>query len=372
MKKRLFGIFFLSSYVLFSLYGSTWVWADRIKELAFVRGVRENELVGYGLVVGLHNTGDDFNALFTLQSVTTMLKRLGIQSDSSRLRLRNVAAVMVTTRLPAFAKIGTKLDVVVSSLATATSLQGGTLVETQLKGADGQVYALAQGPLTVGGYDFSGKMGTAALKNLVNAGRIPAGAMVEKEISSDALLNQKELTLALHTPDFTTATRVANEINKSLGDDTARVSDPSSLLIKVPDEYKTTQASLIAKIESLEVEPDKIARVIINERTGTVVAGADVKLSPAAVAHGSLIVEVKEYNDATQPAPFSNGTTQNIQNSQVDVREGKNKMHYLEGGTSLSDVVTALNGIGATPRDLMAILQALKKVGALNAEVEIQ
>lgn len=346
--------------------------ADRIKDVAFVRGVRDNMLVGYGLVVGLGNTGDDVNSTFTIQSVTTMLRRLGVQIDSRRLIMRNVAAVMVTATLPPFARSGAKLDVNVSAMGNATSMVGGTLLETPLLGPDGKVYALAQGPLSIGGYDVSGRTGSRLQKNQLNSGRVPAGAMVEREVPADAFLKQQEITLALNVPDFTTAMRIAAEVNKALGGESAKALDPASVTIKVPKDYANKKIELIAKIEAIDVAPDRVAKVVINERTGTVVAGNDVRLGAAAVAHGSLIVEVKESVAASQPAPFSNGTSQVVQNSEVAATEKVEPVKLLTQAPTLNDVVKVLNGLGASPRDLMAILQALKRVGALNAEVEMQ
>lgn len=347
-------------------------WADRLKDIGFLRGVRENELVGYGLVVGLKGTGDDFGANFTTQSVSTMLRRLGVQVDPKQMRLRNVAAVMVTATLPPFSRSGTRLDVTVSSLGSASSLQGGTLLETALVGADQKTYALAQGSLSVGGFEVSGRTGTGIQKNHLTAARIPLGGVVEVEFLPDGFASAKELVWALKQPDFTTAAKVALAINSKLGDDVAQATDPSAVTLRVPTDFEGQTARLIAEIENLEAEVGTKAKVVVNERTGTVVASSEVKLSKAAVAHGGLIVEVREQFTVSQPGGiFSGGTTKVIPESDVRAQEKPGDVHVVEG-TTLNDVVRVLNALGATPRDLIAILQALHRAGALRAELEIQ
>jgi flagellar P-ring protein precursor FlgI len=346
--------------------------AERLKDLGFVRGVRDNELVGYGLVVGLKGTGDDQGAAFTVQSVSTMLRRLGVQVDPKLLRLRNVAAVMVTTKLPPFSRSGVRLDVTVSSLGTATSLQGGTLLETPLVGADQKTYAIAQGSLSIGGFEASGRSGSTVSKNHLTAGRIPLGAVVEREFVPKAFLESKELVFALREPDFTTAMRIAEAISAAIGDNTAKASDPSAVTITVPDAFVGRVAELVAKLEPLEATVDSRAKVIVNERTGTVVASADVRLSKAAVAHGGLLVEVREQLIVSQPAaPFNGGTTVVTPKTEVKATEQPGTIKLVEGA-SLNDVVRVLNELGATPRDLIAVLQALRRAGALRAELEVQ
>lgn len=345
--------------------------AERLKDLGFMRGVRDNELIGYGLVVGLRGTGDDFGATFTTQSVSTMLRRLGVQVDPKQLRLRNVAAVMVTTRLPPFSRSGVRLDVTVSSLGTATSLQGGTLLETQLVGADQKTYALAQGSLSIGGFEVSGRTGTGIQKNHLTAARIPQGATVETEFVPQAFMNATEIVWALRDPDFTTAARIAKVINEELKDEVANATDPSAVTIRVPEESVGQVALLVSRLEELEVEVGTRARVVVNERTGTVVASSDVRLGKAGVAHGGLVVEVREQFSVSQPGGFSGGSTKVIPQTDVRATEQKGDVHVVEGPT-LNDVVRVLNGLGATPRDLIAILQALHRAGALRAELEIQ
>lgn len=345
--------------------------ADRLKDLGFVRGVRDNELVGYGIVVGLKGTGDDQGSAMTPQSVSTMLRRLGVQVDPKTLRLRNAAAVMVTARLPPFSRSGVRLDVTVSSLGTATSLQGGTLLETPLVGPDQRTYALAQGSLSLGGFEVSGRTGTGVQKNHLTAARIPLGATVETEFVPSSFLEAKELVWALRDPDFTTARNIAEAITKTLGEGSAKALDPSAVSISVPDEYTGKVAELVAKIESLDAAVDGRARVVVNERTGTVVASADVRIGKAAVAHGGLVVEVREQYVVSQPGAFSGGSTAVIPQSDVRAGEQTGQVHLLEGA-SLNDVVRVLNQLGATPRDLIAILQALRRAGSLRAEVEVQ
>lgn len=358
--------------VLSALLASEAAYADRLKDVAFVRGVRENELVGYGLVVGLRNTGDDQGAVFTVQSVTTMLRRLGVQVDPTQMRLRNVAAVMVTARLPPYARSGSKLDVVVSSLGSATSLQGGALLQTPLKGADGRVYALAQGSLSLGGFEVGSRTGSYMQKNQVTTGRVPSGALVERESVDETVLKGNDITLVLNTPDFTTADRLATSINAKFGEKTAAATDPSAVTVKVPKEFADRAPAFVAALEALEVTPDALAKVVINERTGTVVAGQQVKLSPAAVAFGGLFVEVRESYLVSQAAPWSAGTTQVVPQSEVKAGDTPGKVHALAEASTLGDVVKVLNGLGASPRDLIAILQAMQRAGALHAEVEVQ
>jgi len=345
--------------------------AERLKDLGFVRGVRDNDLVGYGLIVGLKGTGDDLGAAMTGQSVSTMLRRLGVQVDPKNLRLRNVAAVMVTARLRPFSRSGARFDINVSSLGTATSLQGGTLLETALVGADQKTYALAQGPISIGGFDVTGRTGTTLQKNHVTAGHIPNGAIVEREYTPSEFMAAGELVWALRDPDFTTAMRVATAINTALGEPLAKPLDPSAVGVKVPAAMMGKMPEYIATLEQLNVVSDNQARVVVNERTGTVVATSDVKIGRAAVAHGGLMIEVRERFTASQPGAFSNGSTIVIPHSQVSAIEKEGKLQVVEG-PSLNDVVRALNELGATPRDLIAILQALKRAGALKAELEIQ
>ena len=396
-------------WVLVSLF-ATPALGDRIKDIADFDGARSNQLVGYGVVVGLAGTGDDQSARFSSDSVVNMLERLGTNIDTRQLRLRNVAAVMITADLPAFTAPGQRIDVTVSSLGTAKSLEGGTLLLSSLKGVDQKVYALVQGPLSVGGFRASGKSGSSVQKNHPTVGRIPGGAIVEREVPVD--LQGESVRLNLRRPDFTTISRVAAVIERALrpapvvpeeskkkrrrsrrgrkkkakseepkvekplvpeGEEPyALVRDSGTLTIRVPDKFLERVPALIAFIETLQVMPDIPTRVVINERTGTVVLGQNVRISPVAIAHGGLTIEVEESQNVSQPGAFSKGTTAITPTTNVLVREVKGELHPVSGGASLSDVVRALNGLGVTPRDLVAILQTLKTSGALHAELEIQ
>jgi flagellar P-ring protein precursor FlgI len=357
--------------------------AARLKDLAAMRGVRGNELIGYGLVVGLDGTGDDQQVYFTLRSVQLMLRRLGVQAaddktfDLRQLRLRNAAAVMVTAELPPFARAGSRIDVTVSSLGNASSLGGGTLLMTPLRGVDLKVYALAQGPLSVGGaFAISAQSGSRMNRSHTTVARIPRGALVEQEVSSQFVANQ-QLTLALSHPDFTTATRVAEVINGALGAGAAKAADPGTIVVRVPPPFKGNEVALVAKLELLDVRPDTPAQVIVNERTGTVIVGQDVRLSQVAIAHGPLTVEVGERLRVSQPpaAPAlgdATGSTVVVPESRIDVTEQRPQLTVVDGGASLADVVRGLNALGAGPRDLVAILQAIEQAGALPARLVIQ
>lgn len=384
--------------------------AERLKELADLEGARANQLLGYGLVVGLAGTGDDASAPFSAESVVTMLERLGTQIDPSRVRLRNVAGVVITAELPAFVRPGQKLDVTVSSIGTAKSLEGGTLLMTPLKGADGVVYAVAQGALSTGGFAASGGSGSSVVKNHPTVGRIPGGAFVEREVPIN--LVRPELRITLRTPDFTNAAMIADAIQarlvapekkieevetkkgkkgkkgkrgkkaaeEAIEDQASKgpvpqyvsVVDGGTVVVKVPEMYTGKVPVLMALLERLEVNPDIPTRVVINERTGTVVLGGNVTLSPVAIAHGGLTVEVNESQAVSQPGAFSQGETTVVNETEIKVTEAEGQLHKVGPGTSLGEVVRALNAIGATPRDLVAILQALKSAGALRAELQIQ
>jgi flagellar P-ring protein precursor FlgI len=344
----------------------------RIKDIADIKGVRQNQLVGYGLVVGLNGTGDDSNnAVFTTQSMVSMLEKMGVTVTSEDIEVDNVAAVMVTTNLPAFARSGSRIDVLVSSIGDAEDLQGGTLIFTPLKGADGQVYAVAQGPISTGGFVVGSDSGSGVQKNFPTVGRVVNGALIEKEIPNK--FNQKEsLTLTLHSPDFTTSSRVARAINIALYDQIARSRDAGTIEVKVPGKYMGNVVALVTMIESLGVTPDTVSKVIINERTGTVIMGENVRISTVAIAHGNLSIEIKEDSNVSQPLPFSRGgETVVTPESQVLVREGNNPIYLVNSGVSIAAVVKALNALGVSPRDLISIFQALKAAGALQAELEI-
>lgn len=345
---------------------------SRIKDLADIEGVRDNQLVGYGLVVGLNGTGDTLNnAVFTRQSLEAMLERLGVNTRGNNLRTDNVAAVMVTANLPAFSTHGTRIDVTVSALGDASSLQGGTLLVTPLLGADGEVYAVAQGSLAIGGFEAEGDA-TSITRGVPTVGRIANGALIEREIVFD-LASMTSLRLALRNPDFTTARRVAQTINAFLGRDTAEMTDPGTVVLTVPEKFGSNIVELITDIEQLRVQPDLPARVIIDEQSGIIVISEDVRVSTVAIAQGNLTVTVAENPIADQPAPFSpNGETVVLPRTDVIVDDGgTNQLAIVDNGVSLRELIDGLNALGVGPRDLIAILQAIKAAGALQADIEV-
>lgn len=346
--------------------------AERVKDLASVAGVRSNQLVGYGLVVGLDGSGDQTSqTAFTVQSLKNMLTQFGITVPPGvNLQLKNVAAVSIHADLPPFAKPGQTIDVTVSSIGNAKSLRGGSLLMAPLRGADGNVYAIAQGNLLVGGFGASGQDGSSVTVNIPSAGRIPNGATVERAVPSDFLV-QDAVVLNLHQPDFTTASRLAQAINDSLGHGTAQAIDAVSVRIDAPAD-PAQRTSFLAHLESLQVDPGQAsAKVIINSRTGTVVINAHVTVTPAAVSHGSLVVTIAENPFPSQPAPFSRGQTVVLPDSSVEIEEDASSMFLFRPGTSLDEIVEAVNRVGAGPGDLVAILQALKRAGALRAELVV-
>lgn len=347
-------------------------WAGpRIKDIVDVEGVRENQLVGYGLVVGLPSTGDSLrNAPFTRQSLSAMLERLGVNTRNEQLNTRNVAAVMVTANLPAFASMGARMDVTVSALGDARSLAGGQLLATPLMGADQQVYAVAQGPVAVGGFSAQGDSGSSVSRGVPTAGRIPSGALIEKEVGFD-FGAQRELRLALRDPDFTTASRIAAAVNQKLPG-SARAINSGSILLRLPQAYDGDMVAMLASIESLPVEIDQPARIVIDDSNGVIVLGEDVRVSTVAIAQGNLTIAVSEQPVASQPEPFSNGETVVLPQTDIAVEEALGTgLAVVEGGASLKDLVTGLNALGVSPRDMITILQALKAAGALQAEIEV-
>jgi flagellar P-ring protein precursor FlgI len=353
--------------------------AARLKDVASIRGIRSNQLVGYGLVVGLNGTGDDQQVYFTLRSVQLLLRRLGVQAaqekvfDLRNLRMRNAAAVMVTASLPPFGKIGSKLDVTVSSLGNAATLQGGTLLLTPLRGVDLKVYALAQGPLMVGGYTVRGRSGSRVTKNHPTVARIPSGAIIEREVASRFVTKDQQVVVALQSPDATTVARLSLAINRKFKG-AARSQDPATIAVTVPGSFSGREVEFVAALEAISVTPDAPAHVVINERTGTVIVGEAVHLSPVAISHGSLTLEVSERFRVSQPqAPFSSaGKTVVVPDSDVRATEGKSGLQLLKGGANLKDVVKALNALGASPRDLISIFQSLVDAGALPAKLVVQ
>ena len=345
--------------------------ASRVKDIADFEGVRSNMLVGYGLVVGLNGTGDSLrNSMFTQESLVAMLERLGVSTRGNALNTKNVAAVMVTATLPPFARQGSRIDVSVSALGDSKSLLGGTLLVTPLLGADGEAYAVAQGSLSVGGFQAKGDAETIT-KGVPTGARIPAGAIIEREVGF-ALDDMTQVRLALRNPDFTTAERIASAINDRLGTASARAMDSATVALPVPPAYGGRLAQLLGEIEQLPVEPDTAARIVIDESSGIIVMGANVQISRVAVAQGNLTVRVTETPQVSQPNPLANGRTVEVPRTSIEVNDQSgNRMVALEPGVTLKDLVDGLNALGVGPRDLIGILQAIKAAGALQAEIEV-
>lgn len=342
--------------------------AVRLKDVASFSGVRDNQLVGYGLVVGLGGTGDKKDSTFTMRSMVNMLEKMGVQVDPRQMKPKNVAAVMVTAKMPVSAKPGTQLDITVSSLGDATSLLGGVLIQTPLKGVDGNVYAIGQGSLTVGGFTISGEQARAQ-KNITTVGRIPAGAIVERGIPFE-FNSQDVLSLTMHAPDFSTTNQVVQRINSALGGNFASAPDVGTIKLQVPSDFRGNIVPLMASLENIEITPDGAAKVVVDEKTGTIILGRDVRISRVAVAHGSLQVTVQENLDVSQPGPFSGGSTVVTPSTDITAREERRNLNIMEGAT-LQELVDGLNSVGATPRDLISILRAMKTAGALHAQLEV-
>ncbi len=364
-------------------------WAARIKDIASIGGVRDNQLIGYGLVVGLAGTGDNVKNGFTKETLSNMLTRQGLSMKEKDLKSSNVASVMVTAKLPPFAKIGSKIDVEVSSIGDAKSLLGGTLLMTPLRGADAEVYAVAQGPITLGGFSASGAAGGGVSKNHTTVGSISNGAFVEKELRYDFEKNQV-LSINLYQPDFTTSTRLAGMINASVKEVHANLVDSSSVQVTLDAGFHGNVVKVVSDIENLDVPVDSVAVVILNEKTGTVVMGEKVRISTVAVAHGNLSIEIKEEKKVSQPLPFApgaaaggapqeaggavlapGGQTVVTPESKVAVSEDRKQLMLLPKGVTIQEVVRALNAIGVTPRDLITILQTIKAAGGLQADLRI-
>ena len=347
--------------------------AERIKDLARVNGVRSNPLIGYGLVVGLNGTGDQTSqAPFTVQSLKTMLAELGVTIPPGvNPQLKNVAAVAIHAELPPFAKPGQTIDITVSSIGNSGSLRGGALLMAPLKGVDGEVYAIAQGNLVVGGFGASGADGSRISVNVPSAGRIPNGAIVERAVPDGMASNGEELVLDLHRADFTTVQRLVEAVNSIYGPETARAVDGGSVAVRAPFDV-SARIGFMSQLENIELNPgDAPAKVVVNARTGTIVIGANVRVMPAAVSHGSLTVSISEKVEVSQPNALAGGETVAAPESNIQVQQTESRMFVLEGGTSLEEIVRAVNDVGAAPGDLIAILEALKQVGALRAELEI-
>lgn len=343
--------------------------ASRIKELAQLEGVRANQLVGYGLVVGLDGTGDSASTRFTVQSLVNMMERLGVAVNPALVKVNNVAAVIVTAELPPFARAGSTIDVSISSIGDAKNLAGGTLLMTPLNAADGNVYAVAQGPLVVGSLAFGGKA-AAVQKNHPTSGRIPGGAFVEREVPY--VFGEKDhLNYRLKNSDFTTVSRMRDAVNQHFGLILARSLDAGQLEINVPPQFRDNIVAFVAEVEQLRVIPDTIARIVVNERTGTIVMGEGVRISTVAVSHGNLSLVISESARVSQPLPLSEGQTVVIPETDIKVIEEMGNLIVMEQGVSIGDVASALNAIGATPRDLIAIFQAIKASGALYADLVV-
>jgi flagellar P-ring protein precursor FlgI len=343
---------------------------SRIKDLANIEGVRQNQLIGYGLVVGLNGTGDTLNNIpFTKQSLQAMLERMGVNIRGANIRTGNVAAVMVTGNLPAFSTQGTRMDVTVSALGDSKNLQGGTLLVTPLLGADGNVYAVAQGSLAIGGFAAEGEA-SKIVRGVPTVGRISNGAIIEREI--DFALNRlPNVRLALRNADFTTAKRIAAAVNDFLGNKTAEPVDPSTVLLNVPKEFKGNVVALLTEIEQLQVEPDISAKIVIDERSGIIVMGRDVRVATVAIAQGNLTITVSESRQVSQPNPLSRGRTVVTPRSRVGVQEDGKQLAVVKDGVSLQQLVDGLNALGIGPRDMIAILQAVKAAGAIQADIEV-
>lgn len=338
---------------------------ERIKDIATIEGNRINYLQGYGLVVGLKGTGDGKATQFTVKSLANALQKMGIVVDPNRITVRNVAAVMVTAKVPPYAKAGMRFDVSVSSVGDAKSLEGGTLIMTPLRGPDGKIYALAQGQLLVGGYEARGR-GSSQVKNVPTVGRIPNGAVLERSLPFE--MDSKEVNVILDFPDFSTAKVVQDVINNKFGEGTAKALDSATIKVVIPDDM--SPVDFIAQVENLQVQTHEVARVVVDGRSGTVVLGGNVKISPVAVAVGSLVVKVKEMTEVSQPPPLSGGQTKEVPRTQIEVIEEDRRLVPIKGAT-VGDLVRSLNKIGATPREIISVLQAVKEAGALKAKLEV-
>lgn len=363
---------FLKTFILFILLAGfgTETQAARIKDMSNFKGVRSNQLIGYGLVVGLDGSGDSTGSDVMKRSLGEALAKMGVGADPGKFQVKNVATVMVTSILPAFSKSGSKIDVLVSSIGDAKSLQGGTLLMTPLRAANQEIYAVAQGPVSTGGYQAEAPVGGSSVKtNHQTVAKVSNGAIVEKEVEF-GLEGTKTLELALNEPDFTTASRVAITINDFLKGKFANAEDSGSVKVNVPGAYQNKIVNMIAHIESLEIQPDITARVILNERTGTVVMGENVRVSTVAVSHGSLSINIDQTYEASQPNAFSKGETAILPDTEFSVDDGKErKLVLVPDGVNIGEVIKALNAIGVTPRDLITVLQSIKAAGALQGEL---
>lgn len=373
MKMLQFNRYIITIFAMTMLLGSSFeaMASSRIKDIADFEGVRENQLVGYGLVVGLNGTGDNIKSInFAKESLISMLDRIGINARDGQLKSKNIAAVMVTASLPPFARQGSRIDVIVSAMGDAKDLQGGTLVATPLIGANGEVYAVAQGQIATSSVVATAG-GSSVSKGVPTAGRIANGAIIENEIDFN-FENMDSITIALRNPDFTTARRVSDAVNAMLGEMRAKAIDSATIEVEIPEQYQDNLVSLMTNIEQLQVQPDQMAKVIIDESSGIIVIGKDVKINRLAIAQGNLTIKITEVPFVSQPLPFSNGEMVTSATSVIDINEDvDSKLSVLDTGVNLQELVDGLNALGVTPRDLISILQAIKASGALQADIEV-
>jgi len=344
--------------------------ATRLKEVASLEGVRDNQLMGYGVVVGLAGTGDKRQTVFSVQTLTNMLARMGVTVDPTTIQVRNIAGVMLTATLPPFAQPGTRIDITAAAIGDASNLQGGLLVMSPLKGADGQVYAVAQGPVMLGGF-AAGRGGNTQTVNHPTVGRVPEGAIVER--SPPSVAPSSHLKLQLHEADFTTAARIVDAVNRHFatnGMAIARAENAGLVAIDIPASFSTRPIEFVAEMENLTIEPDRKERIVINERTGTIIMGKDVRITPVAIMHGALSVEVRTTLDVSQPAPLSQGKTTITPEVDIKAKETKAQNVVLQKGATVEELARALQAIGSTPRDIIAILQSMRAAGAIQAEIE--
>ena len=348
----------------------SFVYGQRIKDIAYITGQSSIQIIGYGLVVGLAGSGDTQRSSFTIQSITSMLKRFGITVPQANLRTKNVAAVMVTSTLNDYLKPGAKFDVTVSSLGDASSLTGGTLLMTPLSGMDGNVYGFAQGPISVGGYDIRTPTGNRLARNHSLAGRVPQGGILKKALETKNI-SSKEFSVYLRDPDITTASNVSNAINAKFGQNTSIAKDAAEIKVRVPQDKQNNIVGFLADLEGITVQKDEMAKVVLNERTGTVVAGNHVKILPASITHGSLSITIRSYPIISQPEAFSNGQTQVFNNMIPYVKQDSTNTIAIQGASNVQQVAAALNSLKVSPQDIIAIFQALKEAGALIAQLVI-
>ena len=364
MRKILLTLLLCASVTSADTLGET-----RLKELISLEGVRDNQLMGYGLVVGLAGKGDSRQTIFSAQSLANLLERMGLTVSATAIQSKNTAAVMVTAMLPPYAQPGSQIDVTISAVGDATSLQGGVLLMSGLKGPDGQVYAVAQGPLIMGGY-VAGGAGNSTAVNHPTVGRIPNGAIVERGAPAVALGGQ--LHLQLHEADFATASRIAEALNTKFGVAAAHADNAALITVVVPEKYRNNVTGFVADLERIAVETDRVAKIVVNERTGTIIMGKDVRISPVAIMQGNLTVEIQTTLDVSQPNPLSSGgTTQVTPQVTVGVKQEAARNVVLKHGATVEELVRALTSIGSTPRDIISILQNLKTAGALEAELQV-